>query len=108
MGVGRRPGRLEDLNDRCIGHLEKITKLKTNNDCRILFQNMGTLKIGADTDETEDSLGVLRDLEVDVRGLTEINKNYSHLLVKRSYDKMFRNKLTGADIVVSENKECAM
>ena len=89
MGVERRPERLEDLNYMCIRHLDKITRLKTNNDCMILFQNVGTLEIGTYPDETEGTLGVLRDLEVDISGLTEITKNYLHPLVKQTYDRMF-------------------
>ena len=103
LRFGRRPGRLADVDDRCCGHLDKMTAGRANTDCRIYWQNVGTLKVGKDLVDTEDSLEILSKLDVDISGLTEINKNYSHPLIRRCYARAVKEKMRGAEAVVAQN-----
>ena len=102
---GRRPGRLSEINDRCEGHLDKITNPKANEECRIYFQNVGTLRIGSEAYESEEAMKIMNDLEVDVAGLSEINKNMDHPAVQRACKEMLKKEMKESDMAVAHNKD---
>ena len=74
-GFGKRPGRRQILKRKCKGYMDEIGEAKGLGNCRIYFQNIGTLPIGKDRYEVEEAADILQRAEVDVVVLTEVNKN---------------------------------
>ena len=74
-GFGQRPGRRKEIEERCPGYLDEISGVKEQGNCRIFFQNIGTLPLGTGRYEAEEAVAILSKAEVDVSGLTEVNKN---------------------------------
>ena len=102
---GRRPGRLLTINDRCPGHLDNINSPKANETCRVYFQNVGTLRMGSESQNTEEAMRIMKELEIDVAGLSEINKNMDHPTVQRKCKMMIRKEMRGSDVVMSHNRD---
>ena len=102
---GRRPGRLQIINDRCQGHLDEINSPKARETCRVYFQNVGTLRLGSEAHETEEAMRIMKELEIDVAGLSEINKNMDHPTVQRVCKKLIKREMRGSKVVMSHNKD---
>ena len=64
-GYGRRPGRVEDIQKKCEGYLDEMLNLKGPGVFRVLFQNIGTLKIGDGGESTERAIKIKKEAEVD-------------------------------------------
>ena len=87
---GRRPGRMEVIEDKCPGYLDDMSNKKNGGDLRIFFQNIGTLKLGMQTDVSEEAVEIMHGLGVDIAGLTEINKKFGNSVVQGQAVGSFR------------------
>ena len=85
---GRRPGRVDDIEENSEGHFTKLDELPHRDTCRIYFQNAGTLQPWGE--EISGAFEILRAAKVDIIGVSEINKNWSHPAVKRQYKRGIR------------------
>ena len=103
--VGRPPGVSAAIGRTCPGRLDRMDVPKGPGVCRIYFQNTCTMKIGFRLQESGEALKVLNNLEVDLVGLTEINKNLDHPVVKNQVERTFRENMKDAKIGVAMNKE---
>ena len=65
------------INDRCPGHLDEINSPKAKEICRVYFQNVGTLRLGSESQDTEEAMRIMKELEIDVAGLSDINKTWT-------------------------------
>ena len=93
---GRRPGRVNEIDSESRGYFAKLDSRKRRNVCRIYFQNVRTLKMEGDT--TKGPFGILRAAGVDIVGISEINKNWNHPIIKRRYEKGIHKSYPGAGI----------
>ena len=82
-----------------------MSNKKNGGDLRIFFQNIGTLKLGMQTDVSEEAVEIMHGLGVDIAGLTEINKNFGNSVVRGQADRIFQRNMGGAVIKVAENEE---
>ena len=83
--------------------MDEIGGAKGLGNCRIYFQNIGTLPIGKDRYEAEEAVGILRRAEVDVVGLTEVNKNEQNTYVRRECGEIIKKAMEGAEFKVGSN-----
>ena len=102
---GRRPGRLQKINDRCQGHLDEINSPKAGEICRVYFQNVGTLRLGSEAQETGEAMRIMKELDIDVAGLSEINKNMDHPTVQRRYKYLIKKEMRGSEVAMAHNKD---
>ena len=96
---------MEVIEDECPGYLNDMSNKKSGGDLRIFFQNIGTLKVGMQTDVSEEAVEIMHGLGVDIAGLTEINKKFGNLVVRGQADRIFQRNMGGAVIKVAENEE---
>ena len=100
---GRRPGRRQEIERAAEGFLGELKEPAMDDVCRIYFQNVRTLKMGGDT--TQGPFGILRAAGVDVLGISEVNKNWDHPVIRRRYEKGIRKTYGGAGIQVASNED---
>ena len=100
---GRRPGRADEIEKESRGHFAKLDRRKRGNVCRMYFQNVRTLKMEGDT--TKGPFGILKAAGVDIVGISEINKNWDHPIIKRRYEKGIHKIYPGAEIAVASNAD---
>ena len=48
---------------------------------------------------------IMRDLEVDLGGLSKVNKNDEHPVVKNQIEKIINNQMRGAEVTVASNQD---
>ena len=100
---GRRPGRRQEIERAAPGFLEQLKEPAMNDVCRVYFQNIRTLKMEGDM--AQGPFGILRAAGVDVIGMSEVNKNWDHPVIKGSYEKGIRKTCGWAGIQVASNEE---
>ena len=100
---GRRPGRRQEIERAAAGFLGELKEPAMDDVCRIYFQNVRTLKMEGDM--TQGPFGILRAAGVDVIGMSEINKNWDHPVIRGSYERGIRKTCGWAGIQVASNEE---
>ena len=102
--IGRRPGRRKTIEQSSKGYFDDINAPVGRQACRVYFQNVQTLKIGEGREETASGLRILEGLGADVVGLSEVNKNWAHPMVREEYNRMLRREMPGVKLVVADNE----
>ena len=82
---GRSPGRRQDIEKAAPGYLGELKEPAMDDVCRIYFQNVRTLKMEGDMGQ--GPFGILRAAGVDVIGISKINKNWDHPVIRRTYER---------------------
>ena len=85
QSCGRRPGRVEEIEQESKGYLSRLDKKPRAEKCRIYFQNVRTLQMSGDA--SKGLIAILKAAGVDIVGISKINKNWDIPLVKRRYEK---------------------
>ena len=98
---------MEVIEDECPGYLDDMSNKRRGGDLRIFFQNIGTLKLGMQTDVSEEAVEIMHGLGVDIAGLTEI-KFFGNPVVRGQADRIFQRNMGGAVITVAENEGCVV
>ena len=103
--TGRRPGRRETIEQSSPGYFDDINTPVGRQSCRVFFQNVQTLKIGEESEETSSGLRILEGVGADVMGLSEVNKNWAHPRVREEYNRMLWREMSGPKLMVADNKD---